>query len=369
MLNFIIAKIRSLGLIFVVTVLAPTLAASVYFGLFASDVYISESKFVIRSPDKSARGGLGLLISTVGFSRAGDEVYVIDDYVVSRDALAQLNKSDQFRKAYQRDEASIFDRFDPLGISGTFEDLFEYYQKRVNIAHDSATSITTLTVRAFDAKDAQQINEQLLQMAEGTVNRLSQRGRQDLVAFAEREVDNAKAAASRSAIALARYRNQAGVIDPERQAAVQLQMVSKLQDELIANRAQLRELKALAPRNPQIANLETRVRGLEGDIDAELGKVAGDRRSLAATAVEFQRLNIDNQFAEKQLASAMASLEDARNEAARKQAYVERVAQPNLPDKAIEPRRLRGILATLLLGLVAWGVVTMLLAGVREHQD
>jgi capsular polysaccharide transport system permease protein len=65
----------------------------------------------------------------------------------------------------------------------------------------------------------------------------------------------------------------------------------------------------------------------------------------------------------------MSSLVDAQNEARRKQAYVERISRPNLPDEALEPRRLRGILATLVLGLVAWGILSMLLAGVREHQD
>jgi capsular polysaccharide transport system permease protein len=40
-----------------------------------------------------------------------------------------------------------------------------------------------------------------------------------------------------------------------------------------------------------------------------------------------------------------------------------------LPDVAQEPHRLRGILATFVLGLVAWGILSMLLAGVREHQD
>jgi capsule polysaccharide export protein KpsE/RkpR len=29
----------------------------------------------------------------------------------------------------------------------------------------------------------------------------------------------------------------------------------------------------------------------------------------------------------------------------------------------------RGVLATLLFGLIAWGVLSLLLAGVREHQD
>ncbi|HTY49547.1 MAG TPA: hypothetical protein VMB48_07640, partial [Steroidobacteraceae bacterium] len=34
--------------VFVITVLVPTLAASVYFGLIASGVYTSESRFVLR---------------------------------------------------------------------------------------------------------------------------------------------------------------------------------------------------------------------------------------------------------------------------------------------------------------------------------
>jgi capsular polysaccharide transport system permease protein len=40
-----------------------------------------------------------------------------------------------------------------------------------------------------------------------------------------------------------------------------------------------------------------------------------------------------------------------------------------LPDVAQEPRRLRSVAATFILGLVAWGILSMLLAGVREHQD
>lgn len=63
----------------------------------------------------------------------------------------------------------------------------------------------------------------------------------------------------------------------------------------------------------------------------------------------------------------MTALQEARSEARRKQAYVERIAQPSLPDKAEEPRRLRGIFATLVLSLIAWAILTMLLAGIREH--
>jgi capsular polysaccharide transport system permease protein len=108
---------------------------------------------------------------------------------------------------------------------------------------------------------------------------------------------------------------------------------------------------------------------LQKEIDKQLGRVAGDRKSLAATAEQYQRLQLEAQFADRQLAAAMTSLQDAKNEARRKQAYVERIVAPNIPDKALEPRRLRGVLATFVLGLIAWGIMTMLLAGVREHKD
>src|SRR6185369_15876019 len=46
--------IRRLDRIFILTVAAPTLIASVYFGLVASDAYIAESRFVVRSPQNNA---------------------------------------------------------------------------------------------------------------------------------------------------------------------------------------------------------------------------------------------------------------------------------------------------------------------------
>jgi capsular polysaccharide transport system permease protein len=101
----------------------------------------------------------------------------------------------------------------------------------------------------------------------------------------------------------------------------------------------------------------------------QMAKVAGGGSSLTNKAADFERLALERAFADKQLGAALASLEQARNEAQRKQLYLERIVQPNKPDMAIEPRRIRNILATFLLGLIVWGVLSMLLAGVREHQD
>lgn len=368
-LGRLIAAIRGLGWLFIVTVAAPTLCAILYFGLLASDVYLSESKFVVRAPDKPAASGLGIILKSAGFSNAGDEVYAARDFLVSRDATRELEKSGKLRAAYSRPGISMFDRFDPFGLDGSFEALVKYYKNKVSVEFDSSSSITTLVVRAYTPRDAQSINAELLGQSEALVNQLNRRGQADLISVAAKEVAEAKEVAAGAAVALAAFRNREGVVDPDRQATVQLQMVSKLQDQLIATRTQLLQLKTYTPQNPQIPVLQAGEKSLSAQIAQEQAKIAGADGSLSSSAVRYQRLMLDNQFAEKQLAAAMASLEEARNEARRKQAYVERIVEPSLPDAPLEPRRLRGIAATFVLGLIAWGIAAMLLAGVREHKD
>lgn len=353
--------------LFLVTVAIPTLIAIIYYGFLASDIYISESKFVVRSPDKSTATGLGVILKSAGFANAGDELYAAQSFATSRDALQALNRNGEFKKAYSRPEISIVDRFNPFGLSGTFEQLYRYFQKKVSLQNDSASSITTLTVRAYTPEDAYKFNQQLLEMSEATVNRLNARGRTDMVQYAQQEVDLAKAKAQQAAIALAAYRNRSGTVDPEKQAEAQMQMVSKLQDSLIAAKAELSQLQMYTPENPRIPVIQTQIATIQREMGRELGQVAGNRRSLSAAAVQYQRVALENDFASKQLAAALASLEEARSETQRKQAYVERIVQPNLPDDPLEPRRLRGIVATFVLGLVAFAILRMLLAGVKEH--
>lgn len=365
----LMGRLRRMGLLFWLTVVAPTALALLYFGLFASDVYISESRYVVRSPDKPQKAGIGMLLGSAGFGAASEEVRAAQGFIQSRDALRAINADEFARKAWGRDSVSVFDRFNPLGWSGSFEDLYKYYEGKVDAAYDSETGITVLTVRAFSAGEAQAINARLLQNAETLVNQLNERGRTDLVRFAEREVAEAKTQAANAAQELAAYRNRKGVIDPERQATVQLQMISKLQDELIGARMQLLQLTRAAGQNPQIPLLKVRIAGLEQAIEEELGEVAGSNGSLSAAAAEYQRLQVQREFADQQLGLSLAALQDARNEARRQGAYVERVAQPSMPDDALEPRRLRGILATLVIGLVTWSILTLLLAGVREHRN
>ncbi|MBS7807669.1 hypothetical protein [Variovorax sp. PCZ-1] len=357
--------------LFIATVVLPTLLSVIYFGFLASDVYTSESRFVVRSPQRQQSGSvLSNILSGSGFARSQDDAFSVHDFVLSRDALRELEDKLQISKEYSSKNVDFLSRFPAIFNGDSFEELHKYYGKQVSINHDSASNISRLSVHAFSAEQAFAMNELLLSLSERLVNQINERGRQDLVKYAQAEVLEAEKKAKEASLSLASFRNQRAVFDPDRQSAIQLQQISKLQDELIATKMQLAQITALAPDNPQVTVLQKRSSTLQKEMSAEMSKIAGvSGNSLTNKAAEFERLSLERAFADRQLASAMASLENARNEARRKVLYLERIVQPNKPDIAMEPRRIRSILATFALGLVAWGILSMLLAGVKEHQD
>lgn len=356
--------------LFVATVLLPVGAAALYYGAVASDVYLSESRFVVRSPERQSVSPLGLIFKGAGFARATDDAYSIQDFIHSRDAMNALDGALSLRAAYGAGTVDWISRFGTWPWGASQEAFHLYYRKKVEVQLDADSAIATLTTRAFSAEAAQAINRKLLDLSEELVNQLNERGRQDLIRFATAEVDAARQKAGAAALALAGYRNRQGVIDPERQSSIPLQQVAKLQDDLLEARSQIATLERLARDNPQLPVLRQRAQMLQTEIARENARVAGaGNRSLADKAAEFQRLQLEKDFADKMLASAMSTLEQARSEAQRKQLYLERIVQPSRPDVPMEPRRWRNVVVTAVLALMAWGILSLLWAGVREHRD
>jgi capsular polysaccharide transport system permease protein len=364
-------RVRLSNLPLLLTVIIPTLLAILYYGLIASDIYVSESHFVVRGPQRQGPSGIGALLqgATGGFSRSVEDSFSVTDFITSRDALRQLEDELHVKQAFGSDQVDRLSRFAGIDPDDSFEALHRYYREHVTVSADAAVPISVLTVRAFSSDTAFSVNERLLELSEQLVNALNERARQDMIRFAESVVHDAEARSRSAAIAVSDYRHRQRVFDPEKQSAVQLAQISSLQGDLSATKARLAQIRTLAKNNPQIPALERMVAATQSEIDAETERVAGGQASLANKAVEYEGLVLEQLLAERQLETALASLVQARDEAQRKQLYLERIVQPNRPDTAVEPRRLRSVVATLLLGLVAWGILSLLTAGMREHHD
>jgi capsular polysaccharide transport system permease protein len=377
----ILGRLKRVNRLFLFTVVIPTALAIVYFSFIASDQYISESRFVVRSQKAGGSssildsltksGGSGTGSGSFSLSGSQSDANTVHDFILSRDALAELEKTMEVKKVFARRGLDFINHFPNVfdWYQNSFEALFRYYPMRIKVEADSTTSVSVLTVSAFTAEDAQRINELLLKMSERLVNQLNDRARKDTIGYATAEVKEAERRARDAAVAVATYRDKQGVIDPEKQTAIHLQQIARLQEEMIYSKTQLAQLSKFTPDNPQVPVLRTRVEVLQKEIDAETAKVAGSGSSLANKQSEYERLALERSFAEKQLAASLAALETARNEAHRQQLYLERVSQPNLPDVSIEPRRARAIVTVFALGLIAWGILGLLVASVREHLD
>src|ERR1700735_478288 len=211
--------------LFAVMVLAPTLGASVYFGRIASDVYVSESRFLVRnSQHQSSSGLVGDLLQSTGLGGHSDNASSsVHDYILSRDALKELDEKLDMRKSFSKPDVDLFDRFPGLGLSRSFEKFYLYYGKHVAVEYDPSSSISILTVRAFTAEDAYKINHALLDMSERLVNTLNDRSRRDLIDFADHEVKIASDKAKDAAIALFTYRSSQAVFEPDKKATLQVE--------------------------------------------------------------------------------------------------------------------------------------------------
>lgn len=352
-------------------VVLPTALSCLYFGVMASDRYTSVSSFVIRSPQKNTgASGLTAFLQNVGFSRSTDDSFIVNDFVLSRDALKSLETDLAIRQKYESPNIDLFSRFDGFGLDKSNENFYEYYQEHVKITLESSSSITTLKVKAYTSEDAHAINEHLLKLAENLVNRLNSRGRSDMVTTAEANVQKAEERVAEITDKLAQYRNKHQIFDIEKQSTLKMQLISKLQDQLIAVQTQLTQLRAVTPENPQIAILAERENAITAEIRKETDKVLGSSSSsINEKTAGYEKLILEKEFAAKQLASALATLEQSKQEAEKKQLYLERISQPSVPDAATEPKRIKSIFSVFLLSLVALGVFKMLYAGIREHQE
>jgi capsular polysaccharide transport system permease protein len=366
---------RRIPWLFIVMVAVPTLIAAIYFLLIASPLYVSEARFVVRSRAEGQPAALGSVLQSVGqsfgvsFGESATDAFEVHEYMISRDAVNDLSLHQGLRTLLDRPGADFLAKFPrPFG-DRSFESLYKNYKRFVTVGYDSQTGISTLRVTAFRAADAQRLAQALLAGGEALVNQLNERSMSDAVSQAQRQVVEAQQRSVAAQATLTGFRNQERLIDPDRTSVQGSELVSKLEGEVATLRAERAGLAANAPQSPQLPVLDQRIAAFVNQMEAERSRIAGQSDSLAPKVGEYERLSLDRDLAVKTLESAVAALESARIEARRQQLYLDRVVNPNLPDEAQRPRRLYSVFTVLIASLVAWGIASLVIAGLREHRQ
>lgn len=362
---------------FFLLVIIPSLLTAFYFYGVAAPQYVSEARFVVQSRGNDGGGAAAALRAAAGAGVGGlggamsssGEANSVRNFLSSLDAVMQANDRLDLVELWRRPEADFLARMwftEPERIA-------RFYNHMVSITLDPMTGVTTLRVRSFRPEDSRELAETLLVSAEALVNRLSQRARGDSLKVAQNEVEIAERRVQESRAALIRFREQERELDSAGAVQAALVLRGQLEAALAQARAELTERQQfMRPDNPALQNTRNRIEALERQIAADRSRHTEANTNiggavLARQLAAYERLMLEREFADKQLASATASLETARVEAQRQQLYLSRIVEPNLAVYPLYPRSLITT-ASIFLGLaIAYGIGWLLVVGMREH--
>ena len=345
----------------------PTVMTGFYYGLVASDVFVSETRYAIRTGEQApATGLLANMLGPAATTRAGDDASIVRDYILARDMLDELDWKLDLRGHYTAPTVDILSRLWP---DATEEEFLEYYRDKVEVEVETGTDITVLTVRAFDAGTAQKIAGEIIDLSERLVNRISERITDDTLRFARRELEQAEMLVREANHAITRFRNESRSIDPGEETSAVLSIVTALEGQLAGAKANLFETESIMhSESVQVKTLQNRVAALTRQVESERARLASEGGSDLARLMDgYSPLLLEQELAQHRYSSALASLEVARADAQRKQRYLIPFVKPALPDEAIEPERAMNTLTVLFAASLIYGIGALMLASVYDH--
>jgi capsular polysaccharide transport system permease protein len=358
-----VGRIRAVVLAFL-----PTIFAVIYFGLIATPRYEVEAEFVVRTAAKPVGlTGLTSILHITGLSRSQDDAYSVQEFMISRDAVAQLMNKLPVEQMYGRRGADFVARYPSIFFGTSREEFYKYFQWMISVSNSSTSGISTLRVQAFRAEDAVAVATTLLDLSEALVNHLNERIHEDAVKVSEAQVDADEKRLTEAALAITDFRNRELMIDPEKSGVVLSEVMKRLSTRLAATQTNMYETSVGSPSSPQLAPLQHRADAINTQIEQERARISNSSDGLAKKIGEFERLNLEREYAKQALTVSMTALEAARAEARRQQLYLERIVEPHLPDYAAMPQSLRWIMTVLGANVLGLLIVWLLVTGVREH--
>jgi len=207
----------------------------------------------------------------------------------------------------------------------------------------------------------------MLALAEGKVNDLNARIRDDAVRVANGEVQRSEARLSDAMVKVTAFRNREMMIDPNRNSIILSELIGHLGEDLAQTQSLAREKASGSPEDPGLPALRQKAAALQSQIQAERGKIADDSTGLADKLSAYERLTMERDFAQAALTRSLDALDLARAEARRQQLFLERIVSPQLPDYPLRPASLATFFTVLALNFIALMVVWLLRTGVQEH--
>lgn len=353
---------------FVGFVILPFLASIMYYAFIASDQYIAEARFAVRSlaegqnEDKADTN----ILSMATMSQDG---YIVTSFIHSTEILKRLGTSIDYRDMFSIESADFLSRIEK---NESTEEFLKYWEKQVTTYVDGPSGIITLKTRTFSPEHSRQLASMIIRESEKLINELSVRAQRDMTARFIEEVQKSTENYRQALAALNDFQNTTGFLTPEARATETGSLLVSLLARKLDFDTRLFVLKeSNAESSPAHQQLVLASKNLEdqiGRLREELAGGARDDENIAGAIKTFAHLETNRRVAESLYEASRKNLEMAQAEVARKALYVVVFVPPTVPQESLYPHRWSSPLLILLALSVAWVTLALIWASVEDHR-
>ena len=354
---------------FVACVVAPLLAAVVYLYTFAADQYASTVGFTVRTEETGSAmeilGGLTKLSSA-----SSSDTDVLYKFIQSQELVREVDAKLDLKAIYRKPPR---DPVFALTGEASIEDLVAYWKRVVRIYYDPGTGLMEIEVRAFEPGDARAIAQELFDRSSAMINHLSTIARADATRYAREELDTAVERLKTAREVLTRFRNETQIVDPAADLQGQMGLLSSLNTQLAVALIDLDILiETVRETDPRVDQTRRKIATIERRIAEErlkLGVRTGPQgRAYADLVGEFERLQVDLEFAEKAYVSAQSAHDSALAEARRQSRYLAAYIEPTLAETPLYPQRLVILLVGGFVLFGFWTIAVLVYYSLRDRR-
>lgn len=357
---------------FFILVVIPPVITGWYMWTRAADRYISTVGFSVRTEEMgSAIEMLGGIAQLSGSSSSDTEI--LYKFIQSQELVARAEETLDIRAIWAKgnpEKDPVFAYHAP----GTIEDLVTYWRRMVKV-YNHDTGLLELQVEAFTPEDAHAIAELIYSESSDMINRLTSIARDDATRYARDELGKAVERLKAARETMTRFRNRTQIVDPSASVQSQMGLLSSLQLQQAETLIDLDIMQQTANLgDPRITQLQRRVDVIEDRIAQErkkLGIGTGDAAATGAFADlvgEFERLSVDQKFAEQTYTASMGAYDSAVAEAGRKSRYLAAHIRPTLAQASESPHRVTILMVTALFAFLIWAILVLAGYALRDRR-
>lgn len=346
------------------------IGSAIYFFGIGRNRYQVQSSFIVRLPETPASTGSSLLGATLaGPTMLGslEDGRFLAVYLTSPEVMRRVFLRLNPEQNWARDGR---DPFAGLAADANVNQKVEFFRRQVYVVPQDLTGVINLSTIGLAPDPSFQLNRLLLEEAELFLNKINQNISATQQAFAEQEVQRARRRLDSASLALNRFKNQYGEIDPAQAASGTNAYITGLESKLVDLKVQEASLKRQFkdPGTPEVAYVTDQVRELERQIGEERDRLVNpEGRDLNRLVADGSKLETEVLLATEALKSAITAADNSRQRTQQQVKFLVRLADPVLPEMQYMDWRWKGFLASLGGLVVLWGIGSFVL-GIADRR-